>query len=543
MANETEAWPPRTHFVRFLNWLENKGPAGIPALSFFCGALLATAFAPFNIFPALFVAVPLFILLAGEAKTGKAAFVRGWWGGFGFFSIGLHWIGHSFTQQEEIPLIVAPFAMFALTGLLAIYIGLTFWVSWRMQAKGVRHILVFAASWTLMEYARGTFFTGFPWNLLGSAWAEWLYPLQGAHWFSVYGLSFITALGAGALALLFAPGRVVHNIAFTTLLSAILPLMALAGYFRVADEQPEYHLDVSLKVVQANVRQRDKWRPHLIDGHFDNHMELSRGDGGTAEGSKLLIWPETAVQRQSFDRDNSLLRWRLSRLLEYGNYAITGAPRYAIEEGELRYYNSVFALNSKGSLFARYDKNHLVPFGEYMPFASLFNAVGLKHLTEGGAFSPGSTRETLVLPGVPGFSPLVCYETIFPGDVLSEGPRPQWLLNLSNDAWFGRTGGPYQHLAQARMRAVEEGLPMVRSTSTGISAVIDGYGRTVSSLAVGVRGVLESPLPRALVAPAVATRTKISLFMVLSLAVLLVSLLMHMRAERTRAELGEVQGE
>lgn len=524
MANKTEEWPPRAFALHALNWLDKVGAAGIPAFSFFAGALLSTAFAPLNFFPALFVSLPVFLLLIIQAPTAKSVFMRGWWSGFGFFSIGLNWIGHSFTQQDQVPVLLAPVAMFALTGLLAVYVAITFWVTWRIKVRASLRLLMFASAWTLFEYARGTFFTGFPWHLVGSAWAEWIYPAQGAFWLSTYGLSFLTVLGAGGLVLVFARENHVRNLSVAAVALMIMPAVSLAGYLRVADARPDFHLDVSLKIVQANVKQRDKWRPHLIDGHFDNHMELSRGTDGKAEGSKLLIWPETAVQRQTFDRDSSLLRWRLSRLLEYGNYAITGAPRYAIEDGLLSYYNSVFALNSKGSLFARYDKNHLVPFGEYMPFAWLFEAIGLRQLTEGGAFSPGQTRETIILPGVPGFSPLVCYETIFPGSVLSTGPRPQWMLNLSNDAWFGRTGGPHQHLAQARLRAIEEGLPMVRSTSTGISAVIDGYGRTVSKLDIGVRGVLESPLPRAVAAPTIPTHTKIDIFMALCSALLFAGL-------------------
>lgn len=525
MANETEEWPPRAYALLALNWLEKAGAAGIPAFSFFAGALLSTAFAPLNFFPALFVSLPVFLLLIIQAPTAKAVFVRGWWAGFGFFSIGLNWIGYSFTQQDQVPVFLAPIAMFALTGLLAVYVAITFWVTWRIKTQGLLRLLMFAASWTLFEYARGTFFTGFPWHLVGSAWAEWIYPAQGVYWFSTYGLSFLTVLCAGSPVLIFAKCNHGRNLAIASIALLIVPVVSLAGYLRLVEAKPDFHLDVSLKVVQANVQQRDKWQPHLIDGHFDNHMELSRGTDGKAEGSKLLIWPETAVQRQTFDRDSSLLRWRLSRLLEYGNYAITGAPRYAIEGGRLKYYNSVFALNSKGSLFARYDKNHLVPFGEYMPFAWLFDAIGLRQLTEGGAFTPGQARETIMLPGVPGFSPLVCYETIFPGKVLSTGARPQWMLNLSNDAWFGRTGGPHQHLAQARLRAIEEGLPIVRSTSTGVSAVIDGYGRTVSKLDIGVRGVLESPLPRALTAPAVSTRAKINIFMALCSLILFTGLI------------------
>jgi len=518
--------------ARFFEWLESRGAYGVPAFSFVLGAFLSRAFAPANVFPVILICVPLLIVLLARARSWNEAFGRGWWVGFGFFSLGLNWIGHSFTQQDQIPAFLAPFALFALSAVLALYVAISFWVTWRLKVTGITRIFVFAASWTLFEIARGTWFTGFPWHLVGSLWAEWNYAAQGAYWFSVYGLSFLTLVGAGSLALLFDDMPWKKAVSGAVVGGLFLPALFFAGYLRVVDQATEFHLSTSLKLVQANVKQRDKWRSStLIDDHFDNHMQLSRGEAGKAEGTKLLIWPETAVQRQTFDRDGSLLRWRMSRLLEYGNYVITGAPRYEQKEGETRYYNSVFALNSGGKLYARYDKIHLVPFGEYMPFASLFRTLGLKHLTNGAAFSAGTERPVIHLPGVPGFVPLVCYEAIFPGSLFTGRERPEWLLNLSNDAWFGETDGPHQHLALARLRAIEEGLPLVRSTSTGISAVIDGYGRTVTSLALGQRGALESPLPRALDAPQVPAGVRILAVLFVCAGLILFYLLQLIRRE------------
>jgi len=382
-----------------------------------------------------------------------------------------------------------------------------------------------------MEVARGTWFTGFPWHLVGSAWAEWNYMAQGVYWLSVYGLTFLTVLACGAFALFFSEKSWIKATLGAGVGVSILLVMLVAGYSRVADEVTEFHLGTTLKLVQANVKQREKWLSHLVDDHFDNHLRLSRNDSGKAEGTKLLIWPETAVQRQTFDRKDSLHRWRMSRLLDYNSYAITGAPRYAVAGNDVSYFNSVFAINSKGDMFARYDKNHLVPFGEYLPFERFLKSLGLSQLTGGVSFSSGIERPMIRLPGVPGFAPLVCYETIFSGEVFGPGSRPEWMLNLSNDAWFGMTEGPHQHLALARLRAIEEAVPMVRSTSTGISAVIDSYGRTIVSLGLNKQAVLESPLPKALQAPSIPTAIRILTVLFFVVAIVLFSLMQLIRTE------------
>lgn len=536
MTKDLNDFLPRARLARFEVWLKTGHKARAPLVSLLGGFLLSSAFAPTNFFPALFAALAFFFLLIVGAQNGKDAFQRGWWAGFGFFSLGIYWMGHSFTQQDHVPVFLAPFATFALSAVMALYVAVSFWMTWRLWAHGFVRVLVFAASWTLLEIARGTWFTGFPWHLVGSAWAEWTPMAQGAYWFSVYGLTFITLLAAGFMGCFLVEKTGRRAFAGVGIGVAIMLTLWGFGYGRIADEKTEFHLSASLKLVQANVKQREKWLSHRVDDHFDNHMRLSRGEAGKAEGTKLLIWPETAVQRQNFDRKDSLLRWRMSRLLEYNSYAITGAPRYAFEGEKVNYFNSVFVINSKGDLFARYDKNHLVPFGEYLPFSRILEALGLSQLTGGVAYTPGQKRSMVRLPGVPGFVPLICYESVFPGEIIGAGPRPEWMLNLSNDAWFGETGGPHQHLALTRMRAIEEGLPLVRATSTGISAVIDGYGRTVASLGLGRQGVLESPLPKALPAPAVPTGVRILLVLFVSAGIILFTLMQNIRADKASAE-------
>lgn len=507
---------------RFSNWLHAKPGWRFPLVAFLTGALLTSSYSPANLFPAAFLAFSLMVYLLDQVHGPRQAFSTGWWAGFGLFSTGLTWIGHSFTQQDNVPVILAPFAILALAGLMALYIAAVFFVCRRMWINGPLRIVLFAAVWMLFEFARGFLFTGFPWHLAGTMWADWLPVAQSASVLSIYGLSALTVVAAASPAAWLGAQRNVlaHGV-------VIVPLLAIAGLAvwgqaRLANNETEYDLTVSLRLVQANVKQREKWLSHLIDDHFDRHMRLSRGDSdrGRAEGIKLLIWPETAVQRESFDRDGSLLRWRMSRLLEFGSYAITGAPRFERTPNGVNYFNSLFAFNSRGQLYARYDKTHLVPFGEYLPFQGVLDALGLQQLTGGVAFTPGASAQTVRLPGVPAFSPLICYEIIFPGQVARPDDRPDWLLNVTNDGWFGLTNGPYQHLALARFRAIEEGLPVVRAASTGVSAIIDAHGRTVSSLGLDRRGILDGPLPRAIEPPAYSTNFKMMLTLFATMLVL-----------------------
>ncbi len=520
--------PPFGPLDRALAWLDEHSRFGLPAVALLLGMALSLVFAPTNAFPVLFLVAPVLVRLIDRAPRPRRAFHLGWWVGFGQFSIGLNWIGQSFSRQDVVPPALAPVAVLALAALLALYVAGAFglarllWPGRRTLMAATGRLFVLAAAWTVMELARGTWFTGFPWHLLGSLWADWAWPVQGVYWLSVYGLSLVTLLAASAPVLVLdghlGPRRLIPS----AMLLALMVAVTLAGALRMAPTR--VHTDITLRVVQANIDQKEKWVRHLIPEHFAEHVRRSRtgGEDGKIPPVDLLIWPEASIQTDSFDRQGSLERWRLSRLLPFGSFAIVGGPRFDSGPNGVDYYNSLFAVNSRADLFARYDKAHLVPFGEYMPFADFFRAIGLRQLARGaagGGFSSGPGPESINLPGIPAFSPLICYEVIFPGAVIPAGERPHWLLNVTNDGWFGLSDGPRQHLAQARLRSVEEGLPMVRAAGTGISAVIDAYGRVVSHLALDRAGVMDSPLPRALAAPWLPTRVRILL--VLGLAALI----------------------
>jgi apolipoprotein N-acyltransferase len=247
---------------------------------------------------------------------------------------------------------------------------------------------------------------------------------------------------------------------------------------------------VVLRLVQPSIDQASKWKTELRRAHVARQMRLSAAPGAAAPSH--LIWAETAVPFLLAREPE--LRARIAGIVPEGGLLLTGAPRAGAAGADPRLWNSLHALDAEGEIVGTYDKAHLVPFGEYTPLRPL---LGLAKLTAGSVdFSPGPGRVALALPGLPPFSPLICYEAIFPGRVVGSGARPQWLLNLTNDAWFGTSSGPYQHFASARTRAVEEGLPLVRVANNGISAVVDAYGRIVGRLGLNEIGTLDAALPR-----------------------------------------------
>jgi len=478
-------------------WLDSQWGFVRFSLYLLLGTILSWAFAPHNIFPVIFVIFPILILLIDNATSVKQAFWRGWGFGLGFYISSLSWIGHSFAQQDAFPAWLAPFAILGLCSVLAVYQGLVFAVVKRFWQPGWRRVMLFALIWTLVEIVRAWAFSGFPWHLVGSLWSEWSWMLQSVAWVGVFGLSFLTVLAASSVVVLLDQG--VQRFVMPVCCACLMVGTAFYGMQRVAGATDEVYTGLTLRLVQANVKQREKWVSWLIPEHFASHLNLSRGNklDGEAEGIDVLIWPETAVQNEDFDRQGAIERWMISRLLEPGSIAITGAPRYVEHSGGADWYNSVFVVDRRAEIVGSYDKHHLVPFGEYIPLADLLGKVGLSSLT-GTGFSKGDGPVSLAIPGVPAFSPTICYEAVFPGNVIDPNDRPSWLLNLTNDGWFGTSGGPYQHLALARMRAVEEGMALVRAASTGISTVFDPYGREKSRLAAGQRGYLDSALPKPL---------------------------------------------
>jgi apolipoprotein N-acyltransferase len=358
------------------------------------------------------------------------------------------------------------------------------WRVYRGRPARLGFVLLFAALWICTEWLRGVLFTGFAWNPIGTAWLPLPPIAQLASWIGVYGLSGVLIVTAGALWLAaLRQWRPVMGVA------AVLGVLAIV--FVVISNAPASG-GIPVRIVQPNIGQDEKYDEQQVTRNERIYMRLSRTP---TTHPRLFLWPEDATLR--FLELEPLARAALAKLLEPGDVLLTGGESVTVDAvGQAEdYHNSVFALGSDGSLLWRYDKAHLVPFGEYLPLRPLLERIGLSRLVPGeGDFSRGPGPSTFEVPGFGPVGVQVCYEIIFSGHVIDRAHRPAFLFNPSNDAWFGAWGPP-QHFAQARMRAIEEGVPVVRATPTGISGVIAPDGAVVATLPSGREGVLDTVVP------------------------------------------------
>lgn len=471
----------------FRGWRRRGALAGL-------GALAALALPPIHLIPVLLITLPGLVWIWDGSRGAWARFGAGWWWGFGFYSAGFYWIANALLIDPLRFGWMIPFATLGLGGLMAVFLGLATWAAGLAGARGPGRILLLAAAWMVSEWLRTFVLTGFPWNPIGSVWDPVLPMLQVGALAGIHGLSLLTVL-VFALPAAVADTGSWRMRTGALAVAAALPLAASGwGAARLATHPTEMLPGLRLRLVQPDTAQASKWRDDMRGRILADLVALSRGPGFNAITD--VIWPETAAP---FFLDlDAVHRAYAAEAAPPGGLLLTGAPRVTPPGTEpLRMWNSLMAIDSAGHVHGIYDKVHLVPFGEYVPLRRI---LPLAKITHGGIdFSAGPGHRTLDLPNLPPVSPLICYEAIFPGAVVGRGQeRPQWLLNITNDGWFGRSAGPYQHLAAARMRAVEEGLPLARAANTGISAVFDGLGRTVASLPLGARGIVDSPLPRAL---------------------------------------------
>lgn len=451
------------------------------------GALAAPAFAPYHLIPLL---VPAFAGLLWLLTPGgwRARSAVGWAFGFGYFLAGLFWIGEAFLVDAARYGWLRPFAIALVSAGLALFPAMAAVLA-GIGRGPLSRWLALAGAWMLLEWLRGWVLTGFPWNQAGDAWIGWLPLAQAAALVGVLGLTLVTVLAASAPALFATAG-------WRAALAANLAMLALLGAGHVwgtgrLAALPPPDTDVRLRVVQPNVPQHLKWRPDLRAGHLATLSRLSAGDP-----VDLVIWPETATPLL-LERDDEVRR-ALAAALPDGAVLLTGSPRLVEAGGAESFRNSLHAVAASGRVIASYDKHHLVPFGEYLPWRSVLSRLGLGKLVAGrGDFGPGPGQVVLNLPDVPPVQPLICYEVIFATEVGGAG-RPGWLLNVTNDAWFGTGAGPRQHLAIARLRAIEQGVPLVRAANTGISAIVDASGRVRQALALNSGGAIDAVLPGAL---------------------------------------------
>ena len=457
-------------------------------IAFALGAAAACGFAPLQLWPLTLLCFAALGGMLAEAQGLRRAIALGWWFGLGHFCIGLNWIATAFTYQAAMPAWLGWAAVVLLSLYLAIFPAFATGAAW-LLARRRRQALapMLGATWIIGELLRATIFTGFAWNPVAAIWAP-VEPMRIlTAWIGTYGLSGLTvALGA----LLWE--AVTRRGARLVTIGALLAESALALVPR-ATPPPAPNAPL-LHVVQPNIGQERKWD---ATQSADNYHRLTSLSGAPGPRPRILLWPEVAIP--ALLELDPLARSSLASLLGPRDLMMAGAEavRFSPEGDPLSASNSVFGLDPKGRLLGRYDKAHLVPYGEYLPMRPLLSRIGLSRLAPGDMdFDAGPGPRDLILPGIGKVGVQICYEIIFSGQVIDRANRPTFLFNPSNDAWFGRWGPP-QHLAQARLRAAEEGLPVVRSTPTGISAVIDADGRLLASVRWRTPGFIETPLPSA----------------------------------------------
>lgn len=460
-------------------------------LALVLGVVAVGALPPLHVWPLLVPAFSGLLWLTEAAERPRRAFAVGWWFGSGYFVAGLYWVANAFLVEPELFGWLAPIAVLGLASLLALFTGAAGFLVRVSGVRGIGTVFVFAASWTALEWVRSWMLTGFPWNMIGTTWVFSDSMVQVTALVGTLGLSLFTVLAAAMPATLADPDvRPRNSIAAISGAFAVMAMILAGGSIRLSNAGVVDTVDgVHLRLVQPNIPQRLKFERELLDVHLEDHLQLG-ATGGIVPPTHIL-WGETAA---SFFLADDLHRLeRVAGHTPADGLTIVGTLRRSPQGEEFRVWNSLLAIDSQSAIVAYYDKAHLVPFGEYVPFRGL---IGFSKLTAGTTdFSRGPGRVTLDLPGLPPVSPLICYEVIFSGNVIKRGTRPEWLLNLTNDAWYGLSAGPYQHFAAARLRAVEEGLPLVRVANTGISAIVDPYGRIVSVLDLGERGTVDGPLP------------------------------------------------
>ncbi len=452
------------------------------------GIIGGFAFAPINQPIILYLSIYILLTHLEVQKNFRIFFRNAFIFFFCFFLTQLYWVSWA-LKVYGLPELM-PIGLIGMPIIIGIFPAICVLPSYFFKDNKIKFAWIFCIGWCLSEIARSFLFTGFPWNLNGYVWD--LPILQSTRFFGIFGLSFLTTASA---VVLYARQKYLGIIIFCALSG-----LWIDGHLRL--KNPSLNTDVCLRLVQPAINQQEKWHPDFFEKNLSILEILT-----TLEAEKpvhLTIWPEAAITIPIADHADFLAR--LGSFIKRG-HLITGAPRRTYDPDKA--FSSLYVIDSKGLIHATFDKFHLVPFGEYVPLRSLNP---FPKLTDGKLdYSPGDGPRTISLPGIPPFSPLICYEVIFSGAVIDAKNRPKWLLNITNDAWYGETSGPYQHLKITQVRAIEEGLPLVRVANNGISAVIDGFGRIVNQLELNKIGFIDAYLPIDL--PQTPYRNFINLFL------------------------------
>ncbi len=480
-------------------------------LAFFSGVGATLAMAPYYLLPLMIVAYSILLCLWSQQSLDdqprplRRAFFTGWAFGTGYFLSGLYWMGFAFLVRADqfawmIPIAIPAFAGFlglfyALPGVIFVKARRALWPGSALMT--LQHALLFAVCISVFEYLRGHILTGLPWNLAGQAMTGIIAGAQTVSVYGVYGLGFlVVSLSALPVTTLQYKKEAVFSWFFSLFGFAIL---FFVGFVLLLFSPTTLRDDIRISIVQPNITQKDKVNPALANQNFNKLINLSMSGTGAnnhPNPADYIIWPENAI---SWIDQQPVARDIIKRSIAAKTIILAGSVRQAIQDlSANQYYNTLAILEDRGrerNVTRYYDKHHLVPFGEYLPLKGLLNSIGLSQLAPvGDGFTAGVGPQTIQI-GPAAFAPLICYETIFPGQIYPKDARPEWLVTVTNDAWFGDGAGPKQHLDQARLRAIESGLPMVRSANTGISAVIDANGRILKKIALYQDGVIDMALP------------------------------------------------
>ena len=470
-------------------------------LALLTGVATALAHPPFGILPGL-LGYPLLMLLAERSGSVRGAFWMGWLAGFGYFGVGCWWVAEAFLVNPD-QAWMAPIAGSLLPAGIGLFWGAAMALYRRLAPAGVVRVLVFAASFALLEWLRGHVLTGFPWNPAGASWAAGSAGSQFASVVGVYGLGFVTVGAVAAFAVLLGDGTRKARLGVALGGVVVLAALVIGGMVRLGGAELR-NTDTLVRIVQPHIEQESKWSPETYRSIVDRYVNLTASPGAALPD--VIVWPEGALPASFNDvfAPNSPDGPAIADAVQPGQTLLLGLARgEAGPDGRGRYFNSLFALADEGAAGLRvtavYDKYRLVPFGEFLPLGDLMGSLGVRSLVHMPAdFSAGPRPAPINLPNAPRVQPLICYESLYPGFTPGSAGRPQWIANVSNDAWFGATSGPIQHLNLASYRAIETGLPVARATPTGVSAMIDPWGRVVEGarLGSGESGVIDVLLPQ-----------------------------------------------
>ena len=468
-----------------------KHPLVLVALSFAAGSLAALSMAPFNAWPVLLISLPALYVSTLYARSWKSAALYGWLFGFGYFLFSLSWIGNALLVEGNPYKWAWPLAASGLPALLAFFPAIAVLIIKKfMNLRSVWGWLGFISLYCGFEWLRGHVFTGFPWNLMGYAWADTPMILQILWLSDVYMLTWLTLFWLSVPACVLFAKRSDKLIAGGVVIASFLAALTF-GHLQLKNEQT-YHDDLNIRIVQPNIAQAEKWQRDKMADHFFKHLELSK-NRDQSKIPTLFIWPETALSYRILNDPRSMLEIQ-KMLADYSTNSalLTGLLRHNPSDGS--YTNSLVMIDDQSRDVQNiYDKHHLVPFGEYIPFQEW---IPLTPITQFKGFKPGAGLQTLTTPTGMKYSPLICYEIIFPGRSIADNVRPDFIVNVTNDAWYGISAGPHQHLTQAVFRAIETGIPVIRAANTGFSGIISPYGHIGSRTNLFENDSLSMSLPQ-----------------------------------------------